>query len=627
MPPQSSPAISTQGRSVITASRLCGPVPALRTLFPAERLVKADYAVAFAFIGACFLLFFHHDIWGVGWDSLNFLFGKPLEFYDNCKKIRGAGQSMYGTPYPPTLYAIFAVWLLPLKLVGVITGPETFSVYLTYWLKLLTAIAYCASAALFYRIAREYSTDKDWAKFATAAWLTMPLALFSEFIFSQYDIFYVLLIMAGFLMFLRGHLLRASLFFGLSITFKYFPTFVFVPLLLLHEKRLARIAAYAVIFLAPTLLINWLFGDSPGFVEGVRNFPVVNRIYDAFVDLGSWRVYYLFAGFTIVCGLAYFTEATDHTRARIAAYFWLTSAILGLAFIVWHPQWGMFISPAIVLTSLITRKAAKFLLLDLAGMFFFTATVALFFTDNVDAALFRGGLWGLDFANSYLMAKVFNWFRDHSANVFLSCFWAYLALQVILKFRLLVREPSEPDIDSVDYGLIRQRFYVGLLIFLVPASIAIAKDLTRSKVIITNNDYLFAGRNFGELRENRSFEQTFIARGKAITQVSMMVFPFDKDSSGNVSIEIVDSKGTVLGKKTDAATTPVSDDGWRNVVFEPIPVTPNAQYRIRLTAQGCVSGKTVTWWGSVTNSYGDGEAFVDGIPQKSDFAFKVFLDR
>jgi hypothetical protein len=208
----------------------------LATLFPSERFGKLDYALAVTFLSLCFALFFHGDLQSMGWDSLNYLFGDVLEFYENCKRIHGGGINMLGTPYPPTVYAIFALWLYPLKLLGLITSPEAFPPILTYWLKALTTLVYIGSGWVFYRIALAYSVNKQRARFFTAAWLTTPLAVFPQFLFSQMDIFYVALTLAGFLMFLRRRLYWAATCFGVAITFKYFPLFAFIPLLLLYDS-------------------------------------------------------------------------------------------------------------------------------------------------------------------------------------------------------------------------------------------------------------------------------------------------------------------------------------------------------------------------------------------------------
>ena len=594
----------------------------LGRFLPTERLGRADYVLSFIILAICFVLFFHDDMWVAGWDSLNYLFGSPLEFYENCKRIHGGGQTMAGTPYPPPIYIIFALWLYPFKLLGLITGPATLPHYLTYWLKILTTLAYISSAAIFYRIALEYLGSKDWARFTAAMWLSAPLALFSQFIFSQYDIFYVLLTLTGFLMFLRGRLVLASVCFGSAITFKYFPAFVFAPLLLMYEKRVSRLAAYCLIFATPTLLINVLYGGSPAFIEGVREHIAINRIFYAVFDIGLagfWAVYLLPTIFAILCGIAYFAEVPKENRPYVAAYFWLASSILPFVFIIWHPQWMMFVVPPIVLTSMLARSRDRWMRVDLVGMVLFVGTVSLTFVNNADMAMFQGGQLGMNIDNSYLMADVFDWFGAHSLGVFYSGFCAYLILQFILKRRALLGGTHSPADASIDYRLIRQRLYIGLMIFLLPACFALYEDLAGNVRFI--NNFAF-GRRYGDLMGSRRFEQTFIATGKAINQVSLLLETSSRLSFEDASLEIVDAGGRSVGSAR-ASIGDTQGAGWYKINFAPIPVSAGARYAIRLSAPTLGRAESLTWWASVGNTYNDGQAVIDGVPKDWDFAFRI----
>jgi Glycosyltransferase family 87 len=598
----------------------------IKRLFPAQQLGWSDGLLGITLLSTCFLLFFHKDMWGAGWDSLNYLFGSPWEFYENCKKIRGGGLTMAGTPYPPPIYLIFAVWLYPLKFLGLIGSSAAFPLYLTYWLKILTTLAYVGSAVVFQRIALEYLPHKDWARYAAAVWLSAPLALFSQFIFSQYDIFYVLLTMGGFLMFLRGRLAAASMYFGFAITFKYFPAFVFVPLLLLYEKRVRRIAAYCVIFAAPTLIINVAYRGSPAFIEGVHGHTAINRIYGAILDIGMagiWVVYLLPVSFGILCGIAYFAEPAREKRPHAAAYLWLTSSIMPFTFLFWHPQWLMFVVPPIVLTSMLGPNREKWLWADLAAMVLFVGTVSLTFVNNVDVAMFRGSLFGFPIENSYLMADVFDWFGNQSTNVFFSGFCAYLLLQVILKRKSLLADiPVSPEI-SVDYGLVRQRVYIGLLIFLLPACFAIYQDVAGNTRFINN---FAVGRRYGDLTGSRRFEQTFIAAGRAITQVSLLLETSSRLSFDYVSLDVLNEAGrTVATARESIGDTQATS--WYKFYLAPIPVTLGARYSLRLTAPTIPRTAAVIWWASAGSIYKDGQAIVDGVPQDSDFAFRIAFVR
>lgn len=114
----------------------------LERFLPAQRLTSADYVTGVALLLVCFILFFHGDIEYIGCNSLNFLFGNPLDFYENAHKYQGAVGAKLGAVYPPFVYAILALWLLPMKLLGFLKGPETFPVIFVYWLKILTTATY-----------------------------------------------------------------------------------------------------------------------------------------------------------------------------------------------------------------------------------------------------------------------------------------------------------------------------------------------------------------------------------------------------------------------------------------------------------------------------------------------------
>ncbi len=592
----------------------------MKNLFSSYRLSIPDYLIGGSFLVLCYFSFFHGDMWGAGWDSLNYLFGNPLEFYENCKKIKGGGENMLGTPYPPTIYVIFAAWLYPFKLFGLLTDPNHFPLYLTYWLKVLTTLVYAASGLIFYKITQHYFRNRDWGRYGTAIWLTTPLAVFSQFIFSQYDIFYVFLTLAGFLMFLRGNISTASLLFGIAITFKYFPTFVFIPLLLFFEKRIFKILVSLFIFLIPTLLIQYLYGQSPAFIEGVKNHNAIDRVFAASIDIGGgWKIYYLFALFTILAGITYLLEASKEKMFYTAAYIFLVASILPFLFILWHPQWVMFFAPAIVLTTIIDKRCDRFLLLDLFGMLCFIATVSIAFQNNVDAAMFRGGLLGLNFNNSYKMAKFFNLFREHSSYVFLSSFWGYLVIQLVLKYRPVINLGLGQENRFFDYRNVRYRFYVGLLIFIFPACLAIYKDFTNKHLSIVNEG---AGKHYGELLKDRTFEQSFVAKGRFIKKVDLLLATFARQNSGSVFLEIIDSNNQFLAKAEQPIES-INDNSWQTFNFDSINVVKDMPYRLRLTSPTGQTGNAITWWSTPNDSYLKGNAIIDGVSQGTDFAFKI----
>jgi len=262
----------------------------------------------------------------------------------------------------------------------------------------------------------------------------------------------------------------------------------------------------------------------------------------------------------------------------------------------------------------------KWLLLDIAGMFLFVATVSLTFIDNIDAAMLQGQLIGLDFHNGYLMADIFEWFGSHSLNVFYSGFLAYLVLQIVLKYKLLSgRALTVSGSDSIDYGPIRQRFYVGLLTFLLPASFAIYKDASGDMSSITN---FVIGQNYGPLFGLRTFEQSFVAVGSGLDRVGVFLEKSSGLTSTTIHLEIVDERGRTLAEANEKLPGMI-ETAWHNFTLKPVLLSRNSSYIIRLTSPKSASGSGITWIASSRDSYKDGEAIVDGVRKDSDFSFRI----
>ena len=592
--------------------------------FPQHRLTQIDYAIAVPLLTSCFFSFANGDLDYLGQNSLNFLFGNPLDFYENAKKYQA---DFGGATYPPTLYAIFALWLTPWKLIGVLTGPDNFPQYLVYWLKLATTITYLTASYTFYIIAKEYFPDDARAKYATALWFTAPLAVFSQFIFSQTDIFYVQLVLLGYLMFLRRRLPSATLLFGLSTTFKLFPAASFFPLLLLLEKRPIRIVGFVLLFTAPTLLIHAIYGHSPAFTANPINQLLLERLYVASIAVtdnrlmidGSLRIYLLPLTYAMLCGITFFWRSQPETSLRDTAYVWLTSSVLFIVPILWHPQWLMLPVPAIVLTSMLSGRFKEFLILDLLGMLLYIAAISFIFPDPADTIMFRGDLVHIDQHNSYHMATLFNWFGDHSGSVFHTGFSAYLLLHVALKYRLFFAGTLACEPRELDYGNVRQHLYVGLAVFIIPAAFSIWKDLTSGEVIAAN----YGAELECPLVAMNPIQQTFTADGRALKSVSLLIGTSGRRVADTLAVELVDAGGMVLGR-TVLQTLPTQEIAWHRFQFQStIALMKNAQYAFRVISANGSLGNTFSLFATSDDAYPGGYAIIRDQPKTLDLNFRI----
>lgn len=526
-----------------------------KPIFPPFQLSKVDYLLGGILLLFCFFAFFQGDIFATGWNSLNYLYGSPLEFYENCKKIQGRGILPYAS-YPPSIFVVFALWLYPFKLLGLIKSPFYFTPFLVYWLKLLTFLVYITTGLLFYRVTQIYQKNREWGKYSTWIWLTSPLAIFSEFIFSQYDIFYTFLTLLGFYTFLKKKPYLASFIFGLAITFKYFPFFVFVPLLLFLEKKIFKLLICGVIFSLPILLVQIFYLHSPAYIAGVLEFSAIGRVFLSALEVSFQKIYYIFAIFIILAGIAYYLDVSENYK-KVAAYIFLFSSIYPFLFIAWHPQWLLFITPGMALTTCLVQKnkTSKFLFFDLCGMFFFVAYVVLYFPKNVDLTMFQKKLFHLTFIPVQNMGALFNVFKDFSVFVYLSLFWGYLTLNLILKYKIFF-------IDKLFltkyylYSKVRQRYYLGIFIFIVPALITLLLNLKNSEKYILNP---IRGKIFSELATNRIYEQNFEAKESNSRPIDSFLAIFAKENTKKIQLEVL-TKGYKQFYKVKRSTWILKDN-------------------------------------------------------------------
>jgi len=597
------------------------PTDMFESLFPRRRLGSADWLLAAVSLGVCFFIFHHWDLYATGWSSLNYLFGSPADFYENSKIFVGNQTSMIGTGYLPPIYLIFALVLYPLKLLGLITGPEHFPLAGIYTLKALITAVYLLSGWVFYRLTGFYSADTGWRKFTTAVYLTSPILIFTQFVFSQFDIFYVVLTLAGFGLMLKRRIFAASLAFGLAITFKSFPALVFLPLLLLVEKRFWRLAAAGLVFVLPFALLQMVYSGSPAFAEGVTNNQAQGRIFAAGMDLEGWTILFFFSGCFLLCGWSYLASPGPERFARQATFIYLAGSILPFLFVNWHPQWLVSVMPAIALTTMTDRRWERFLVLDLAGMAFYIATTVTFFS-RIEHSMFHLQALQSPENSGWSMGVLLGVFGDKSASVYASLFWGYLVLQLAAKANLLPLANFSREDNGMSLAPLRLRLYGGLAIFVVPFLATLALNGLRPLPgHLSSFNEVFPG----ELSAGRVFEQTISGHPGKLRGVSLFLGTFRRENTGTLSLELIDSSGRTVDRAQVPAVS-VRDNSWTYFSFGGVKLQPGAVYTVRLQSPDSAEGNAVTWWASRRNRYAGGEALVDGSQSEGDFALRLEID-
>ncbi|KWX88317.1 hypothetical protein AMQ83_07560 [Paenibacillus riograndensis] len=228
---------------------------------------------------------------------------------------------------------------------------------------------YAAKAVVVFKIGLNLRLNKKLAVTLAVFWATTPIAFFSQFIFGQYDIFTLFFTSLGVLFFLKKNRKLFLLFFGIAMTFKYFPLFIFIPLLLLIEIKVTKLVIQCLIFLSPLAFEILFFFHSSEFHRGVLGFSANQRMFTAGLQIEfniTISVFIIVGG--LVCVYAYLKDITnDDEFMQWSMYIPLVVSCLIFSLVVSHPQWIIFDTPFIAITYFMIKSFIFLAFLDLVG--------------------------------------------------------------------------------------------------------------------------------------------------------------------------------------------------------------------------------------------------------------------
>lgn len=366
----------------------------IKSLFPNLKITD-KIAMGAAFVLA-FFFFSHPDLWETANHSyllLESVFrGEFFDFYNVVAEHQNAYYYLNHAHYNIFVYLLFALWELPVFLFNAVFGFALNEIFLIYWAKLLSVGFFVASGFLVGRICDALHLAQSQTYTAVLLFLFHPIAFFGPMLMGQYDSLSVFFMLWAILFYLRGDTLRFSLVMGLAALCKFFPLLVFVPLLLLAQKRLPSIAKYTALALAPTALTTLLFLGRTG-EAGFFTQLMVDRMFALTVDTGGGKASVFVLFFAIVAFFAYLhTPQSKIAHNKLAIYLCMT--VFGVLFLTleWHPQWLVFLVPFLVITTCLQTQKAPWFLLDIAMSAGFFLHCFYRFPRQLGANLLDGGL-------------------------------------------------------------------------------------------------------------------------------------------------------------------------------------------------------------------------------------------
>lgn len=545
--------------------------------------------------------FQHADILHTGGSSFTLLDGYIGDFYEENAKRFGF------TNYLPSTYILFALWNIPLKIFGIVDAPHLSSIgNAVFWYKLLPSLFYAASAVVIVKIGFVLGVNKKNSILMSLFWVTTPMAFFSQFIFGQYDILTLFFTLLGVLYFLKKNQKLFILFFAIAITFKYFPLFIFIPLLLLSEKKLQGLIMKFVAFLIPIGLEILLFWGSPEFHRGVLGFNANQRMFTAGLKIeGNITISFFIIIWALICALAYWKDVQDNEEFnKWSIYIPMVTSSLIFSFVLYHPQWVLFATPFLAITTFLHRKSNFFIVLDLLAMFFFVGYTVNAFPGNVDQALFSLGVFSdinpiLTVPNSSFFMKSF--FPPNDLTIFYSFMTAYFFVNIIFKFpfsKIASFQFNSFSITRQSWVLIRMRFIVGIMIFIIPATVSLLAPNYGFERINIEKAQGNGITPVGEIIKGNTIGQVFQVNTEKIKKIQLKMATFARENTSMITFEIREYYndtvgGIVYSKIINSAD--IKDVEYMDITFKDgLGVEANKKYYFELTSSDAEPGNAVT---------------------------------
>lgn len=563
-------------------------------VFSLQEISRLDWIIMLLVMVFLFVTFVEGDIIVTG--NRSFLYYKG--FFDDFYKASYEQSQGFYANYLPSTFLAFAVWNLPLYLLGRVPAEILQNSFINLmWYKLLPVILYFVTAHLIYKVAMEIGFEEKKAKLCKFAFLICPIGIYSQFIFSQYDIFMVFFVVLGLYYYFRGGLFRFALFFGIAATFKYQALAYFAVLLVLQEKKFRRMAVYALTALLPLAAAILPYINSPYFYRCVLGFHALH-----FVD-GGFEFGFI-SSISLILAVGAYLMVWSYTKritGREEFISWALFLTNGVSFAIfgfsrWNPQWFLVIVPFLVLSVMMNRHGKMMILIMnifIVALYIFSVNQWAGIADQtmMTSGIFKFILGDRTFATT--MADVYGY---NNMEYLGTCIFIIIMVYFIFnhpKYHSL----RQTEIQPYMINYLRVAFLTGVLAFVLPAGICMAHAMNGEVVFEDNTETETADCGTVNITEMGEIKQTFTADGDYLTDISVRLGMHNRINDSLIYVTVRDARTQEVIYEDEISTLHmVKEESMYQIVDGRIPVEKGKEYELVLTGSDDDSNCVATYY-------------------------------
>ncbi len=307
------------------------------------------------------------DLFLIGREGLrlldSILDGKMFSFFDYAyiEEVNNGGEKdFFELAYSTVTYTVVAILMIPFRFftdgnVGFGSIANAFVLYLD----VIVAALFLWSTKLTERICNACGMPAEYKRSVKYLYSFSSVLLLITIGSGQIDIIYMIIMLYALPFYFAGRYRMFSLITAIAVAVKPMPLMIFIPIILLVNKKVKDILINAGICLSVTLLFKLVFEKGTGY-NTIWNiissrYTVIGRI----TERKAGAVSLFLIAFAIICLASYMKQINTKDKKEVLYHsmliIFVTYASFA-AFVDWHSQW---LSPLILSFSYLMPFVAK----------------------------------------------------------------------------------------------------------------------------------------------------------------------------------------------------------------------------------------------------------------------------
>ena len=288
--------------------------------------------------------------------------GNFLNYYDYTLLDCDRGVMMHPPTYDFLFYFIVGIWEIPMAIAELVTGKILAGSLLAMgYSKLFLLVFLLLAGWRVYKLGKEVGLSEKMSYWSAFMFMSSGFIFANLCIAGQYDIMGLFFTLIGVYYYAKKDMRKFVGWFAIAVQFKFFPLFIFIPLLLLAQKNLWKIAVNMVCVMLPTAIMRLPFISNLNSIA-VKNeiqADMVDRIFRNRIAIFETEVPLSLLFLGAVCLYCYWKDVKEEEWKYYAVYIpFLALSALFLSF-PFFPYWLTYLTPWMALLFFMKREKAE----------------------------------------------------------------------------------------------------------------------------------------------------------------------------------------------------------------------------------------------------------------------------